>query len=269
MSIVQAAPAQTVLLRRREHLRKKLATHGFTLGVLVLWEITSWHIPAYLLPGPLDVAQSLAWLLGTPAGLVQVGASLLHVGLSMLLAFVAGAAVALTPYYVGWLRPAIDSRLTPFLNSFPGIGWTLLAIIWLGLGLSTVIFAVTVILLPFMIINIREGVRTVDQDLIEMTQSFGSNRRRDFFFIVLPTLFPFMFAAVRVSFGVSWKVALTAELFGGSRGLGYTMNIARQELETSQIYAVIALIVVIVFLSNRLLFDPLQRRLQVSSRKPA
>ena len=89
------------------------------------------------------------------------------------------------------------------------------------------------------------------------------------FFIVLPTLFPFMFAAVRVSFGVSWKVALTAELFGGSRGLGYTMNIARQELETSQIYAVIALIVVIVFLSNRLLFDPLQRRLQVSSRKPA
>ena len=103
-----------------------------------------------------------------------------HVGLSMLLAFVAGAAVALTPYYVGWLRPAIDSRLTPFLNSFPGIGWTLLAIIWLGLGLSTVIFAVTVILLPFMIINIREGVRTVDQDLIEMTQSFGSNRRRDF-----------------------------------------------------------------------------------------
>ena len=69
------------------------------------------------------------------------------------------------------------------------------------------------------------------------------------FFIVLPTLFPFMFAAVRVSFGVSWKVALTAELFGGSRWLGYTMNIARQELET-QIYAVIALIVVIVFLAT-------------------
>lgn len=269
MSVAQAAPAAAVSLRRREHLWKKLATHGFTLGVLMLWEIASRQIPDYLLPSPLDVARSLIWLLGTPAGLLQVGASLFHVALSMLLAFVGGAAVALTPYYLGWLRPAIDSRLTPFLNSFPGIGWTLLAIIWLGLGLSTVIFAVTIILLPFMIINIREGVRTVDRELIEMTQSFGSNRRRDFLFIVLPTLFPFMFSAVRVSFGVSWKVALTAELFGGSRGLGYTMNIARQELETSQVYAVIALIVVIVFLSNRLLFDPLQRRLQVSSRKPA
>jgi NitT/TauT family transport system permease protein/sulfonate transport system permease protein len=269
MSLVQAAPAATNALRRRDSLWKTIATHAFTLGVLVLWEIVSWHTPNYLLPGPLTVARSLVWLLGTPAGLIQVGASLFHVGLAMLLAFVAGTAVALAPYYLGWLRPAIDSRFTPFVNSFPGIGWTLLAIIWLGLGMNTVIFAVTIILLPFMIINIREGVRTVDAELLEMTRSFGSNGWRDFLFIVLPTLLPFMFSAVRVSFGVSWKVTLTAELFGGSRGLGYTMNIARQELETSQIFAVIALIVIIVFLSNRLLFDPLQRRLQVTSRKPA
>jgi NitT/TauT family transport system permease protein/sulfonate transport system permease protein len=269
MSVAHDASATAIPLRRRAELRKKLATHGFTLAALVVWQITSWHIPDYLLPSPLDVARSLVWLLGTPAGLVQVGASLFHVGLSILIAFVVGTAVALTPYYIDWLRPAVDARLTPFVNSFPGIGWTLLAIIWLGLGVSTVIFAVTIILVPFMIINIREGVRTVDRELIEMVHSFGSNRWRDFIHIVLPTLFPFMFSAVRVSFGVSWKVALTAELFGGSRGLGYTMNIARQELETARIYAVIALIIVVVFLSNRLLFDPLQRRLQAGSRRPA
>ena len=77
-----------------------------------------------------------------------------------------------------------------------------------------------------------------------------------------------MFSAIRVSFGVAWKVALTAELFGGTRGLGYTMNVARQELETPQIYAVIVLIVVIVFVGNRFVFDPMQRRLQVGSRSP-
>ena len=132
MSIV-LAPAQMFCASGAKISGRKLR---LVASRLACWRCgrSSWRIPAYLLPGPLDVAQSLAWLLGTPAGLVQVGASLLHVGLSMLLAFVAGAAVALTPYYVGWLRPAIDSRLTPFLNSFPGIGWTLLAIIWLGLG---------------------------------------------------------------------------------------------------------------------------------------
>jgi ABC-type nitrate/sulfonate/bicarbonate transport system permease component len=117
-----------------------------------------------------------------------------------------------------------------------------------------------------MIINLREGVRTVDRELIEMATSFGANRWREFAHIVLPSLFPFMFSAIRVSFGVAWKVALTAELFGGTRGLGYTMNIARQELETPQIYAVIVLIVAIVFVGNRFVFDPMQRRLQVGSR---
>jgi NitT/TauT family transport system permease protein len=256
------------LLLRDEDLRRKLAAHVFTLASLVAWEITSWNFPVYLLPGPYEVARSLWSLLTTPAGLLQAAASVFHVGMALFIAFIAGTVVALLPYYVSGLRLAIDGRLTPFLNSFPGIGWTLLAIIWLGLGLSTIVFAVAIILVPFMIINIREGVRTVDQDLIEMAASFGANRWREFVHIVLPSLFPFMFSAIRVSFGVAWKVALTAELFGGTRGLGYTMNIARQELETPQIYAVIVLIVAIVLLGNRFVFDPMQRRLQVGSQSP-
>ena len=247
---------------------RSIAAHVFTLAALAAWEVASWSFPVYLLPGPAVVARSLWALLTTPAGLAQAGASLFHVGMALLGAFLVGTVVALLPYYIGGLRLAIDARLTPFLNSFPGIGWTLLAIIWLGLGLSTVIFAVAVILVPFMIINIREGVRTVDRDLIEMAASFGANRWREFIHIILPSLLPFMFSAIRVSFGVAWKVTLTAELFGGTRGLGYTMNVARQELETPQIYAVIVLIVAIVYLGNRFVFDPLQRQLQVGSLSP-
>src|SRR5262245_10496910 len=247
---------------------RTLATHLFTLSALAVWELASRHAPVFLLPGPALVAGQLWVVLTTTAGLAQVGASLFHVAMALAGAFLVGTLVALLPHYVVGLRLAIDQRLTPFLNAFPGIGWTLLAILWLGLGLKTVIFAVGIILLPFMIINIREGVRTVDPDLLEMAVSFGANRWREFIRIVLPSLLPFMFAAVRVSFGVAWKVTLTAELFGGTRGLGYTMNIARQELETPQIYAVIVLIIAIVYLANRCLFDPLQRRLQIGSRSP-
>jgi NitT/TauT family transport system permease protein len=258
-----------VRVSRDESLRKSVATHAFTVAMLMAWEIGSWRFPPYLLPGPYQVGRRLVALLATPAGLWQTAASVFHVGMALAIAFVVGTVVALLPYYIKALRLAIDGRLTPFLNSFPGIGWTLLAILWLGLGLRTVIFAVAIILVPFMIITIREGVRTIDADLIEMAGSFGASRWREFVHIVLPSLFPFMFSAIRVSFGVAWKVALTAELFGGTRGLGYTMNIARQELETPQIYAVIVLIVAIVFLGNRFVFDPMQRYLQVGSRSPA
>jgi NitT/TauT family transport system permease protein len=251
---------------RRGDLARRLAAHGFTLAFLVVWEGASLHFPAYLLPGPVEVGKSLAWLLATRAGLAQTAASLFHVAAAMAIAFLAGTVLALLPYYARVLRLAIDGRLTPFVNAFPGIGWTLLAIIWFGLGLGSVIFAVAIILIPFMIINIREGVRSIDGELIEMAESFGGGACRRFARIILPSLLPFMFAAIRVSFGVSWKVALTAELFGGTDGLGYTMNIARQELETSRIFAVIALIVAITFLGSRLVFDPLQRRLQLGGR---
>ena len=40
----------------------------------------------------------------------------------------------------------------------------------------------------------------------------------------MPMLFPYAFATLRISFGVSWKVVLTAELFGGSGGMGYMLT---------------------------------------------
>ena len=40
---------------------------------------------------------------------------------------------------------------------------------------------------------------------------------------------PFLFATLRLNFGVSWKVALTAELLGGNSDLGFLMNLAMQD----------------------------------------
>ena len=71
----------------------------------------------------------------------------------MLASFLVGFAVALLPLYAPIFATMIDGRLTPFVNSFPGIGWTMLAIVWLGIGTNTVVFSVTIILLPFMIIS--------------------------------------------------------------------------------------------------------------------
>jgi NitT/TauT family transport system permease protein/sulfonate transport system permease protein len=62
-------------------------------------------------------------------------------------------------------------------------------------------------------------------------------------------------------FGVAWKVTLTAELFGGSSGLGYLINLARQEFDTATIMAAIVIIIAFVHGVDRLVFAPLQNRL--------
>lgn len=231
--------------------------------MLIVWFFAAQALPPYQLPGPIKVGDKLAWLVATPAGLWHVAASIFHVAAAMLASFVLGFFVALLPLYLPVAVIMVDGRFTPFVNSFPGIGWTMLAIVWLGIGTNTVVFSVTIILLPFMIINLREGVRALDRELMEMAGSFSRSRARAFRLIILPSLFPFMFSAMRVSFGVSWKVTLTAELLGGTTGLGYLMNVARQELDTAQIFAVMLLIVLLVYAINRLLFDTAQRHLQL------
>ena len=50
--------------------------------------------------------------------------------------------------------------------------------------------------------------------------------------VIVPSLYPFIFATLRIMFGVAWKVTLTAELFGGNSGLGYMINHAREFLQT-------------------------------------
>jgi NitT/TauT family transport system permease protein/sulfonate transport system permease protein len=79
--------------------------------------------------------------------------------------------------------------------------------------------------------------------------------------VVLPSLLPFIFATVRISFGVAWKVALTAELFGGNTGLGYLLNLARQDFDMPLVLGVIIIIVAFVYCSDRFVFAPVQAAL--------
>lgn len=187
--------------------------------------------------------------------------SLTHILTAIIISFVIGLLLALLPFYLSITKTAIDLRLTPFLNSYSGIGWTLLAVLWFGINDLTVIFAITMVLIPFTIINIREGLIQLNTETIEMSKSFSRSKLKTLRLIILPSLYPYLFASIRISFGVSWKVALTAELFGGNKGLGYLLNLARQDFDTPLILVVILIIVIFVYSIERFIFKPIQNNL--------
>ncbi|MGQ0663803.1 MAG: ABC transporter permease [Pseudomonadota bacterium] len=240
--------------------RARAAAHFFTLAALALWAISAARMPPYLFPGPLEVGRHALAFFTDPRLLAHMLTSLFHVGVALMLSFAIGGGLAFLAHYVRPSRLMVHGRLSPFLNSFSGIGWILLAIIWFGLNSTTVIFAITAILVPFAIINVRAGLDNLNAELIEMGRSFDRGWR-PFFKVVVPSLYPFLFATLRINFGVSWKVALTAELFGGNAGFGYVINLARQAYDTAQIFAVIALIVLFVYGADRTLFAPVQARI--------
>ncbi len=238
---------------------KALVAAAFVVLIAAAWTYGATQLPPFILPAPQAVGEAAVRFFTSARQLGHLGATLTHIGVAIALSFVAGALLALAAHYARWSAPAIHQRLSPFLNAFSGIGWTLLAVIWFGVSTPTVIFSISVVLLPFAIVNLREGLVALDRELDEMSRSFGRGGWRLFTLIVAPALIPFAAATLRIMFGVAWKVALTAELFGGSQGLGYLINIARQEYDTELIFTVILFIIIAVYLADRLIFQPIER----------
>jgi NitT/TauT family transport system permease protein len=240
--------------------RQRVA-HLVTIAFLAIWSVAGLTAPSYLLPSPWLVAERMVEFLGDPHMWVHIGVSCEHILVSVLASIAIGGILAILAHYVPVLRLAVHGRICPFLNSFAGTGWVLLAILWFGLTDFTVVFAIAMVLIPFAIINVRHGLESLDRDILEMAHSFGRDGWVRFRLIVLPALTPFVFSTLRICFGVAWKAALTAELFGGDAGFGHLFNIARQDYDTPLVLVIITLMIAAVYAIDRYVFEPVQARL--------
>jgi NitT/TauT family transport system permease protein len=229
------------------------------LLVIALWWLASLGLPEFVMPGPLAVGQAILDLFVDPEQLVHVAMSALRVLASVLIAVVLGTALAMLPRRWPVLRLVIHDCIRPVLNSFPSVGWAILAVIWFNVSNWTVIFIEVAILTPFCLINVDEGLKELDAELTEMGRSFTRSRWRMLTRIVLPLLAPYLFAAVRMSYGVGWKLALVAELFGSTTGLGFLMLQAQTIGNAATVFATCFTIVILFVLGERLLIDPLAR----------
>lgn len=238
---------------------KAAVAAGALAAVVAGWFAASARLPAYVVPPPGEVAWAVVDFFSNAQKLGHLGATLRNIGVAIAFSFTLGSVLAFVAHYARWSEPTIHRRLSPFLNSFSGIGWTLLAVIWFGVSMTTVVFAISVVLLPFALINLREGLRALDRELGEMARSFTRTQRRIIAVVVLPAIVPFAFATLRIMFGVAWKVTLTAELFGGNQGLGYMINLARQDFDTATIFVVILFVIMSVYSADRLLLAPAER----------
>ncbi len=233
---------------------------GLTLTALLVWAVAASKLPEFVLPGPVAVATRLLALFTDADFLVHTLASTVRVLASVLLALIIGSGLALIQR--AW--PALDwvlrGGVQPFLNSFPSIGWAILAAIWFTPGHGSIIFVQVAILIPFCLINVGEGLRQIDREALEMALSFTRRRRRIAWLVGMPLLAPYLLGALRISYGIAWKIALVAELLGSTSGLGYLMLRAQGSADMTTVIAACFAIVALFVAGERLLLEPLARR---------
>lgn len=245
----------------RRGLVAALIANGLVVGVVWWWWQTSKTTtnPSSA-PPPGDVWDGV-WRLTVGDLNYHTVTSLTRVVIAVAVALVVGGVAVVVASVVPVLQPMVNGRLLPFLNSMPAFGWAIWGIAWFGAGDFSVTFIVTMILLPFSMVSMGEGLRSLDSGLREMGRSLTRRRLAVFREIEFPLLLPFVFSAARLAFGVGFKVALIAEFFGADEGLGLVLNRSRQTFDPSLVWASILTVVLIAFVIERVVFRPIGNRI--------
>lgn len=240
--------------------RWHLPTLAVAAGVGVVWSLLSWRYGAYLLPSPLAVGRGLAEIVRSGEVWTHTGASLARIlvgfGGAVGLAILVGLASFLSPQARGVAHDGLA-----ILNATSVFVWIVVAIIWFGLSNWGPIFTTFMITLPVVASNIVEGVENVDRRLLEMGEVYRLGGEETFRAIVVPSTLPHLVAGMRVGLGLALKVSVVAEIFGVTSGIGYIMNYSREILATQMVFAWALVMVLVMMVTDKLVFDALSRRL--------
>jgi NitT/TauT family transport system permease protein len=239
-------------------LGQRAIAESLVLLALAAWWWSSTLMPT-VLPSPSAVFNRLLDIAANPSLSRHVLITSLRVLASVMLALALGFLLALLANAVPWLSGVIMDRILVVLNGMPSVGWAVLAVIWFKVSDFTVIFVQVMILLPFSLINFAEGLRNLDREIIEMAESFARRRAGTVAKVMIPMLMPYGIAALRVSYGVCWKIALISELFGAQSGLGYLMQQAQSVGDVTTVLATCIAIVVLFTLGEACIINPIAR----------
>jgi NitT/TauT family transport system permease protein len=240
--------------------KAQIAADIAVMLAILAWAWGARGLPDFVLPGPIAVGERLIAMFVTPSFLSHTVSSVWRVLLAVVLALILGGGLALLNRGVPALDWVIRGLTLPFLNSFPSIGWAILAAIWFQPGDFPVVFVQVAILTPFCLINIAEGLRQIDAETMEMAQSFTRNRTRALAMVAAPLLLPYILGSLRIAYGIAWKIALVSELLGGTSGLGYLMLQAQGSADMATVIAACLAIVLLFVAGEKLVLDPLARK---------
>lgn len=141
----------------------------------------------------------------------------------------------------------VETILSPYvwaLASLPRIALVPLFILFLGFTLKMQITIIVLSAVFPIIINAWAGVKTTEKSLLAAARVFGANRRELYVKVVLPYTLPFIIAGIQQGIGRGLIGVIIAEMFSGSRGLGYLISRAADTFDSALMYAVLFLLVV-------------------------
>lgn len=214
---------------------------ALVIGLLATWQLLSVALafPKWLLPSPVDIVDAM----GSARELLVQHAmvTLEEVLVGFAGAFAVGVSLAVAIAY----SRTVERAVYPFVvasQTVPVVAIAPLLLIWFGYGLLPKVIVVALICFFPIVVNMVDGLRAIDPDLISLMRSMGASRWQLFVKAQLPTSLPFLFSGTKVAIAVSVIGAVMGEWVGASAGLGYFMVRSASQFQTARVFAAVVVL---------------------------
>jgi len=213
----------------------------------MLWHVgvNIGQVPVWILPGPGQVLQAMinnAALLWHHTQITLMEALLgfaVSVGLALIL--------ALLLHYLTWLYQALYPIFI-VSQTIPLIVLAVLLPLWFGWGILPKILIIILVCFFPMVINLFNGLKAVDPDILDLFRSMGARPLSTFRMVIMPAALPSFFAGLRISATYSIMAAVIGEWLGAQRGLGYYMTLQQKSFAIDRVLAAVVIICVLSLL---------------------
>ncbi len=226
---------------------------GIAAVLIGAWQalVSLAQLPAYFVPGPLDVAVTLADKAGFLAGHAATTAGEIVVGL--IVGIAAGMATALAMSAFLPVRRLLFP-LVVMSQALPVFAIAPLLVLWLGYGLASKI-AMAAIIIYFPVASaFYDGLRRTPPHLIDLARIFQATPLQELFRVRFPAALPALGSGIRVAAAVAPIGAVVGEWVGSAAGLGFVMLHANARMQTDLVFAAL-IVLALMALALRFVAD--------------
>ncbi len=224
------------------------------VALLCLWWLASHQqwVSKVFLPTPEATLSSLSDGLFDGELKAFTAATVLRMLLGWLLASFAGvtlgALIGISAAARAWLQPTLE-----FVRPLPASAVLPLAISIFGLSSNMVLSVVAFGAMWPVLLATVHGFASVEPRLREVCSALQLSRTSFIWKVGLPSAMPDILAGMRLSMTVSLIVAVVGEMIASQSGLGQAILLAARSFRASELFAGIALLGLIGFVTNALL----------------
>jgi NitT/TauT family transport system permease protein len=229
------------------------------VAALVAWQLGALAFGAHWISPPLATARRFAEL----ALSGDLGRHALFTLAAAVGGFLAGGVPGVALPFALRRMPRLAAILDPYLVAgygMPKLALAPLFILWFGIGLASKVALVASIVFFLVLFSTAAGVRSTDVRLVAMARVAGASEPAVARHVVWPGAVPYVFAGFKISLSYAIGAAVVGELISSNRGLGYLIQAASQDFDTTTVFAGLLALTGLVVAVNALV-EVAERRL--------